>query len=304
MLESLLFESLFKEAIDRKSNPTYKKDLELIYEKYLHKTLGRKEINTISNKHIDTILKKINHLSLSRKQKILGIVIQVFNEAVENELITRSPILTRQRIKVDKEAQKFVIKEAKEMFTVLVDYFKSKEENSVLKVMGFMLLEQGRRKNEIYQMRWGDINFKEIYCDLPLENSKNKKGFQFQLSKNTLKALRELFQDNTLYGLEPRSEDFVLGYRRSHHICSFDYEYKKLKSKMIEYFESINRDDIVKLLVNYSPHRYRNLFATYHYNETKAKQSDISLALGHINEQQAEQYITPYAINVVGGFVN
>jgi len=300
---SKIYEYLFKSLVKRKNNKTYKIELLQIYKKYLHKSIGNKSILTIKSSHINTIIKKIEHLSPSRQHKILGIASQVFSEAIESGDIQRSPILKRYKVKIDRAEQKFIVKEAHAVFKEVTHYLLEVEDNPLFKVMGFMLVEQARRKNEIYQMKWGDINFKMESCLIPAKTSKNRRGFTFKLSLHTLTALKELYEYNTSSIKAPKSTDYVLRYKNKVHISSFDYEFKKLKSKMIDYFEKEKNDNIAILVKSYSPHRYRNLFSTYYYNVVKIEQSAIALALNHANEKQIEQYITYYDTHIVGDFV-
>jgi len=205
-------------------------------------------------------------------------------------------------VKIDREQQKFITKQASAVFKAVTQYLQEVEDNLLFKVMGFMLVEQGRRKNEIYQMKWCDINFKNNSCLIPAKTAKNKRRLAFKLSDNTTSALHELFESNTSSVKEPKNTDYVLRYKNKIHISSFDYEFNKLKTKMIDYFEEEDTN-ITILLKQYTPHKFRNLFATYYYNVKKIEQSAIALAMGHINEKQTEQYITYYDDHIVGDFI-
>jgi len=302
--QSKTFEYLFKELVKRKSSKNYRVELLQIYKKHLRKSIGSKLIFAIKSSHIETIIKKIEHLSQSRQHKILGITSQVFSEAIECGYIQRSPILKKHKVKIDKEEQKFIIKEARAVFKAVTHYLLEIEDNPLFRVMGFMLVEQARRKNEIYQMRWCDINFKTESCLIPAKTAKNRRELTFKLSLNTISALHDLFESNTSSSFKaPKSTDYVLKYRNKIHISSFDYEFKKLKNKMINYFKREGNTHIEPLLNQYTPHKFRNLFATYYYNVEKIEQSAIGLTLGHINEEQVEQYITYYDTHIVGDFV-
>jgi integrase len=72
---------------------------------------------------------------------------------------------------------------------------------------------------------------------------------------------------------------------------------------MMAYFKREGSIHILTLLKEYTPHKFRNLFATYYYNVEKIEQSAIGLTLGHINDEQVEQYITYYDTHIVGDFV-
>jgi len=301
--QSKTFEYLFKELVKRKSSKNYRIELLQIYKKHLRKSIGSKLIFEIKSSHIESIIKKIEHLSQSRQHKILGITSQVFYEAIECGDIQRSPILKKHKVKIDKEEQKFIIKEARAVFKAVTHYLLEIEDNPLFRVMGFMLVEQARRKNEIYQMKWCDINFDTESCRIPAKTSKNRRGLTFRLHSNTISALQELYAYNTSSIRAPKSTDFVLKYRNKIHISSFDYEFKKLKSKMIDYFKSEDNMHIIPILDQYTPHKFRNLFATYYYNVKKIEQSAIGLVLGHINEKQVEQYITYYDSHIVGDFI-
>lgn len=133
-----------------------------IYKRYLQKPLGKKAIENIKPMQIKKIINDMNKQELSpRTQKsILEVLKPMFKFALENKMIKEMPTSF---INVKIPNQKKVVTGATELFKKIYKgitiYYKDEPFYQALFLFGF----SGRRKSEILNLKWENIDFKNNY---------------------------------------------------------------------------------------------------------------------------------------------
>ena len=172
-LKELYFENL--------KDTKWKTIKEGIYIRYIQNTLGKKSIKDIKPMQIEKILKKMDKEGLSpRTQKsILEVLKPLFKFALQNKMIKEIPTTF---INVKIPNQKKIVTNATELFTRvhngIVTLYKDDPFYQALFLFGF----SGRRKSEILNLRWENIDFTNSYYWIT--NTKNDDNQRYPLPSN------------------------------------------------------------------------------------------------------------------------
>ena len=166
---------------------------ELQRKKVLDKNkIGSKKINKILPTHIQKIITTMDKQGLSpRTQKIILEVLKpMFKFALENKMIKESPT-TYINVKIPN--QKKIVTGATELFKKVYEgittYYKDEPFYQALFLFGF----SGRRKSEILNLKWENIDFTNNYYWIT--DTKNDDNQRYPLP-DYIKPLLMQFQDN------------------------------------------------------------------------------------------------------------
>ena len=182
-LKELYFESL-KET-------KWKTIKEKIYTRYIQKSLSKKSIEDIKPMHIEKILHNMDKEGLSpRTQKsVLEVLKPMFKFALQNKMIKEVPTTF---INVKIPNQKKIVTNATELFKRvhqgIITLYKDDPFYQALFLFGFT----GRRKSEILNLRWENIDFTKDYYWIT--NTKNNDNQRYPLPSN-IKTLLEQFKE-------------------------------------------------------------------------------------------------------------
>jgi len=169
----------------------WKKIKEGIYNRYIKKPLGKKIIENIKPLHIEKILNEMDKEGLSpRTQKsVLEVLKPMFKFALQNKMIKEIPT---NFINVKIPNQKKIVTNATELFTKvhsgIVTLYKDDPFYQALFLFGF----SGRRKSEILNLKWENIDFTSSYYWIT--NTKNDDNQRYPLPNN-IKALLLQFRE-------------------------------------------------------------------------------------------------------------
>ena len=186
------------------SEATLKK-YELYYEKHIKPSLGKLKIKEVKPSHFTSFNRKIAHLAPASQKRAYEILMPLFELAVEDELLLRSPIKKTHVPKRNQLSEKKVITGANEKFRTIHQtintLFDSEEfieitpdrkiqcsinpHHKAIFLLGFY----GRRLNEVLSLEWNDMDFTNNKYRVKRENSKVNQDMVFALPIDVKEAL-------------------------------------------------------------------------------------------------------------------
>lgn len=204
---SLTPQSTFKEAFEAWMNdkvledknssskkPFNKKDAQQFYDKWIHKAIGNKPLNEIFRKHITVIKADMVHddgSAYADRTKLavhqhISPVYTYFNENTQYVLKNPAMITKKDRVKRSERAFDLNMTEIRKLFIELRDY----PITPVREI--FMWLMHGRRRGEVLELRWENIDFKNDEYTIPAPSNKPREAMTYKLTprlKDTLEAI-------------------------------------------------------------------------------------------------------------------
>lgn len=234
------------------------------YNNYITKNLGKKKVQSIKQMHIKQCIKEQEDLGLKPRtiKTTLEILNPLFKEAIANRLIDFNPC-TGIKIKLPK-TKKIVTNASKqllEIFNAIHEVFK---DDPFYKSF-YLFALQGRRKSEIMNLRWENLNFdKNTYL---IEDTKNGEHQVFVMPTN-IKELLDEFKNDKGYiyesSVHPGSP-----------ILNIEKQTKKLKA----------------VISNFTLHYMRNIVVSA-MAEQGVSATLMSSALGHKNTSTLNKYLS------------
>ena len=154
---TVTFEQMAEEWLDeyksqKKLHDRTKETTEAIFRRYLIPEFGKMRIRDIKPAHIDLMLKHHSDLSSSTQKKMLTYAGKIFDKAIENEIIPRSPTTNK---KPTAEAPEKVLPLTDDQCRALLKATKG------TRVYPFVLVLMycGLRKGEALALMWKDLDF-------------------------------------------------------------------------------------------------------------------------------------------------
>lgn len=184
----------------------------MFYNKYIKDTLGTKRIRDIKPSMLTQFNKTISHLSPRTQKTAYELLNPIFSIAIEDEIIDRSPVKQTHIPKRKQLEEKKIVTDAvskyKAVHKAIHQVFGSDEVitfedrttlqcniDSHYRAM-FLLGFYGRRKTEVLDLQWSDINFTNDTYTVRAESSKVNVDMTFQLPQDVKDALLQ-FTDTT-----------------------------------------------------------------------------------------------------------
>ena len=258
-----LFDFYF-ETLDTSKQWTHKK--KYIYEHYIKKSLGKKRIENIREMDIQGILNKLTKQGLSprTRKSVMEVLNPLFRFAVINKYLRDNPTMG---ITVKVPSQKKIVTNATELFKQVYAginaYYHDNPYYRALFLFGFT----GRRKGEILNLKWENIDFVHNYYWI--EDTKTDDQQKYQLPPYLIEPLQKIKDDRK--GLVFKSP--ITGKK----IINIDRQMRQLKK-----FLEIN---------NLSMHYMRNILVSA-LAEQQVEAITLSGILGHKDPNTINKYLS------------
>ncbi|WP_415406924.1 tyrosine-type recombinase/integrase [Sulfurovum sp. CS9] len=256
--------NLYFETLDTSKQWTHKK--KYIYEHYIQSHLGKKKIEKIREMDIQNILNKMTSQGLSprTRKSVLEVLNPLFRFAVTNKYLKSSPT---NGITVKIPSQKKIVTNAtdlfKKVYAGITAYYHDNPYYRALFLFGFT----GRRKGEILNLKWENIDFTHNYYWI--EDTKTDDQQKYQLPPYLIEPLKEIKDDRK--GLVFKSP--ITGKK----IINIDRQMRQLK-KFLE-------------IDNLSMHYMRNILVSA-LAEQQVEAITLSGILGHKDPNTINKYLS------------
>ncbi len=255
---------LYFETLDISKQWTNKK--KYIYEHYIQSHLGKKKIEKIREMDIQNILNKMTSKGLSprTRKSVMEVLNPLFRFAVTNKYLRDNPSMS---ITVKVPSQKKIVTNATDLFKKVYAginaYYHDNPYYRALFLFGFT----GRRKGEILNLKWENIDFKHNYYWI--EDTKTDDQQKYQLPPYLIEPLQEIKDDKK--GLVFKSP--ITGKK----IINIDRQMRQLK-KFLE-------------LDTLSMHYMRNILVSA-LAEQQVEAITLSGILGHKDPNTINKYLS------------
>ena len=236
------------------------------YVLYIKKPLGNKLIESIKEMHIKRIITSMDKQGLKpRTQKaVLEVLKPMFEMATRNKMLKENPA---ENINITIPSQKKIVVGATELFKKVFiginEYYHDDPFYKALFLFGFT----GRRKSEILNLKWENIDFTNGYYWI--EDTKNNDKQKYQLPQYLIMPLQEIKDNRT--GLVFKSH--VTGKK----IINTDRQMRQLK-KFLD-------------MDNLTLHYMRNILVSF-LAEQQTEAITLSGILGHKDPNTITKYLS------------
>ncbi|MCC5927601.1 MAG: tyrosine-type recombinase/integrase [Bacteroidetes bacterium] len=186
-----------RDYIARRLKPSTQKDYTSRLNRILDtRSLASLPMKDITNNHIREFLKEEVMLRPTNANRIHSVLSKLFNEAVEDRVITDNPIKGMKKLAVERERD---VVYSEDQIRLI---WKSMEDNyPTLEYCLKMLLVTGQREGETSRMKWANIDLSARVWRIPAGETKNSTPHEVPLSEmavGILNRMKEMFPDSAL----------------------------------------------------------------------------------------------------------
>ena len=264
----LLYFEYYKNTL---SHNTYVRDLS-IFNKHIKKSfLGDLEVEKISFLDLQKYFNYLLEIGYKPKtaKNINAKIKRVLDLAIDLNIINKNVAC---RVKFPKFDNKIIFDKDYETMLKIIKVFSNE---NISHSLYFFFLLHGRRKSEVLNLKWKDINFKKRTYTIRQENNKIKKNMIYFLTDELYFRLLNYFHNTDFY----KDEDYI-----------FTNPTTKTKySDLRRAYKKILKDnDLEHMRI----HDFRHLVASFSINYLNADINLVSNLLGHTNITTTTRYIT------------
>ncbi len=166
------------------------------YNNYIKDILGSKKICDIKPSMLTQFNKTISHLATRTQKMAYELLVPIFNLAIEDEIIDRSPIKNTHIPKRKQLEEKKIITDAVEKYRKVYNAINKVYANNPHHRAIFLFGFHGRRRNEVLKLQWEDIDFVNDTYTVRASTSKVNVDMTFQLPNDVKQSLME-FSNST-----------------------------------------------------------------------------------------------------------
>lgn len=234
------------------------------YEQYLCKEIGKKKVKDIKQRHIKECIHKFQELGLKARtvKQTIEVLNPIFKEAIANRLITFNPL---DGVEVIRPKTKKIVTHASILLDEIYKTITSIFDGNLFYQSLYLFALHGRRKNEILQLKWENIDFKNN--KYLVEDTKNGEHQLFFLPEN-IKMLLQTFREEKGYVYES-------SLKQGKPISNLEVQTKKIKEKIPKFTLHYMRNVVVSAMAE------KGVSATL-----------MSGALGHSNTATLAKYLS------------
>jgi integrase len=203
---TITLDKFYEMVFETETQTDWKDKKKRHYKNHIQKELGSKAVSAITELQINKLLIKMEKegFAVRTRKAMKEVLSPIFEEARKQKLRTDNPTEFLKFKLVDQK--KFVI-DASEKFIKLHETVMEVYKDDAFRRALFLFALIGRRKGEIFTIKWENIDFdKNIYW-LRSDNTKTKKNQQFELSLNIKDALLEFRESEGLVFVSPVTGD-------------------------------------------------------------------------------------------------
>lgn len=180
------------EYFKRQTESKYMTTKKSYYENHLRKSkIGEMKLKDILSIHIKGILKSFIHMSERTKKTATEILNPLFKDAIEERICIYNPC---DNIKFKLNSSKKIIMNAKEELKKIIEAVEHLFKKDDYYYCLFSFYIQGRRRSEVLEMKWKNIDLKNNYYIV--EDVKNGENQRFHLGSNIKKRLKGILKIN------------------------------------------------------------------------------------------------------------
>ena len=262
--ENIKLDDFKDEHFKHLPDTTWKQTKTNHYNNYITKSLGKKKVQSIKQMDIKRCIKEQEESGLKPRtiKTTLEILNPLFKEAIANRLIDFNPCMGI-TIKLPK-TKKIVIGASQQLLDIFRAIDKVFNDDSFYKSF-YLFALQGRRKSEILNLRWENIDF--VHNTFLIEDTKNGEH-QLLTLPSYIKDLLGEFKNDAGYVYESSTNPNLP-------ISNIEKQTKKLKA----------------VIPNFTLHYMRNVVVSA-MAEQGVSATLMSSALGHNNTHTLSQYAT------------
>ncbi|MSN95994.1 tyrosine-type recombinase/integrase [Campylobacter sp. FMV-PI01] len=242
------------------------------YNKHFKNDLGLKEVKNIKfleiQKFCNNLIKQ--GYKIKTVKNILAKLRVIFKFSIKMDLISKNPCDLVELPRFDNKIYfDYPISIQKEIIKAIL-------ENRGYNADIYFFLLHGRRKSEVLNLKWSDVNLKTKTYKIPFQINKAKRDMIYTMSdelyqrlfKRYIQAKRDNQLNNYIF-INPNTNTKFIDLRRS---------WKSL----------LKKNNLPKIRL----HDIRHLVATYSINYLNLPVEQVSFMLGHTNITTTQRYIT------------
>lgn len=174
----------------------HRNEKDWFYEKHIKAVLGNKIIVDLKGSDFTRLNGTMKTLSTRSQKSAYEILVPIMKLAIEDDLISVSPIKASHIPKRNSLTEKKIINDAETKYRLtykaINTVFAKNPHHRAIFLFGF----HGRRMNEVLSMKWEDIDFTNARYIVRGENSKVNQDMQFKLPQDVTTALSEFRGNN------------------------------------------------------------------------------------------------------------
>lgn len=186
-----LFKDFAKDFLNKKKfelrPKTFESYQKWCLEKHILPKFGNVRIDSIAKKDLEKFHASFHGKSKTMGNRVLAVLISIFNLAVSWEIIEKNPALGIKKFTENKRERYLSEKEISDLWLAL-----EQSQNKIGSYAIKLILLTGSRKSEVLSARWEDFDLKNKIWFKPATLTKQKKSLHIPLNDEAIKILSDM----------------------------------------------------------------------------------------------------------------